>query len=76
VTRSDSFTGDIGEFVAAQTLGLRLVGRSEAAIDARKGNIGYQVKSVASADSRAPGRRSAPVSRDQPYGRAVTTMSW
>ncbi len=53
VTRSDSFTGEIGEFVASRTLGLTLVGRNVALIDATKGGRGYQIKSVASANRRA-----------------------
>ena len=52
ITRSDSFTGDIGEFVASRTLGLVLEVRSTARIDATKDGRGYQVKSVASANRR------------------------
>lgn len=53
ITRSDSFTGDIGEFVASRTLGLVLEGRSTATIDATKDGKGYQVKSIANANRRA-----------------------
>ncbi len=53
IIRSDSFTGEIGEFVAARTLGLALVGRNTAAIDGTRGGRGYQVKSVARDDPRA-----------------------
>ena len=47
VIRSDSFTGEIGEFVAARTLGLELLGRSSAVNDATRAGLGYQIKSVA-----------------------------
>ena len=53
VTRSDSFTRDIGEFVASRTLGLKPVGRNVAAIDATDNTRGYQIKTVASADRHA-----------------------
>jgi len=53
ITRSDSFTGDIGEFVAARTLGLALEGRNTATIDATKDGKRYQVKSIANANRHA-----------------------
>jgi hypothetical protein len=53
IIRSDSFTGDIGEFVASRTLGFDLVGRNVAAIDGTGHGLRYQVKSVASDEPQA-----------------------
>ena len=53
IIRSDSFTGEIGEFVASRTLGLKLLGRSSAVNDATRGDLGYQIKSAAKANPAA-----------------------
>ena len=53
IIRSDSFTGEIGEYVASQTLGLTLLGRNVAAVDATRDGRGYQIKSVTSDDRSA-----------------------
>jgi hypothetical protein len=54
ITRSDSFAGDIGEFVASRTLGLDLAPKQTAVYDAMRGGLRYQIKTATDDDPRAP----------------------